>query len=141
MSKLIKKGTSKNSLSELTIDKLSTHFVEQAKDLKIIELEQKVFQLQEIIKKLIPSDVERIERTEAEVACDHTIQQLTNRSYQSELSLEDMKKLDLAIKNKITLKNDRLSEKKPEKKLPDGITKEQLLQLAASTIDTTVVEE
>lgn len=89
-------------------------------------LEQEILELKQLIYQPTTSVVIV---TPEQALIDTQIEIIQNRSYLQELSLEDVKKLDLLLKNKFLIKRDdpKDIEAKPRAKL----TQSQLLQIAA----------
>ena len=111
-----------------------------AQDLKIKQLQgdikekdQEIVKLKQMLMNFVPDITGNIvtEMDRAEMICRAQIDRLEQRSQNGELSLEDVKKLDLLVKNQ------RLTEGKSTMnadyvKLPENATKKQLLNIATT---------
>jgi predicted RNase H-like nuclease (RuvC/YqgF family) len=101
---------------------------------KIVEQEQEIKHLKELLTSNIPvigeQHVEKIIVTPEQALIDGQIAILQNRSYGQELTLEEVKKLDLLLKNKNLIKSN-------DPKTLDGksknsnLTNEKLLEILA----------
>lgn len=106
----------------------------QAAAEKISKLEAEVSSLQKQLNAPIQTDqnVSRIIVTAEEGICEQQINILQDRSFQRELTLEEIKKLDLLIKNKRLIKEQATmipgDVKKPD---PKNYSNAQLVQLAS----------
>jgi hypothetical protein len=108
---------------------------------RIKELETEVAHLKDLLTNAVPivnlgtveNKLETLEISNAQLICENQIARLKDRAMQTELTLEDSKKLDIYIKNlKI------LTEKKDSKTINTtarDIPEETLLTIAAQTTD------
>ena len=95
---------------------------------KIQELQEEAQNLQELLRQPAAQPIAQaansnypvsvIEKSIGELLCEREIDRLMNRSIQSELPLEDVKKLDLLVKNLIILKREMSKKKDADIELP-----------------------
>ena len=130
---------------KLTVKELSKDFksVEELKDyvhiqfkalqaatVRIKELEEKLA-AKANVQPLPPHPVYRMETDAAEDICLAEIEKLQNRAVFSELPLEDVKKLDLLVKNLLLL---RANKKKKDVALDLPTEEDALLQIASGNV-------
>lgn len=130
----------------IDISNLNKEFKEEADKQKFLEVQTKTIlelskqnkQLQEEIthlKQLLSENsfnppVEKIIVTPEQALIDSQIDIIQTRSYLQELSLEDVKKLDLLLKNKFLIKKDSPETIKGDSK-PQKLSLSKLLEIAS----------